>query len=149
MGSPVLVTISAGIFWLSRTCCARVRAAMIKSDFPEDSLMPSKVTFASHATANSPARRTARSACSEPSVQASIFTAMSPSLRAVVVACQQSIKHNAYSNQGQGNEGQANPGPDKELSERGADLSADGGAGVHDQRNQNVYVALQRVRDRT
>ena len=54
----------------------------------------------------------------------------------------------ACADQRQRNERQPDAGARKILRQRRADLRADGRAGVHDQRDQDVHVALQRMGER-
>src|SRR5690349_17189574 len=101
--------------------------------------MASKVASAWQPAAMAAPNRIACSACSEPSVQIRIFMSLCR------VARQQTMDEHRRPNERQRDECHTDALADKKLCEGGADLSADGRAGVHHQRDENIDIAFLSV----
>src|SRR5258708_6521527 len=101
-------------------------------------MMPSKVTSAWQAPAIVAPSRTARSACSEPSLQINILM---PLASFCGVSGQKAVEHEARSNQGKGDKSHANAQTAEILGQSGADLRAERRPGVHNQSDQDIDVA--------
>src|SRR5881394_4452450 len=118
-------------------------------DSPAASMIPSKVTSAWQPAAIAAPSLIALSACSEPSLQINIFIFKTfPDYSFSRMSAQQPMNDNHRPDQWKRNKGHADARPDKKLRAGGPDLRANGSAGVHDQRNQNIHIAFERVTDR-
>src|SRR5207249_4215487 len=111
----------------------------------ESSPMPKMVVSALFAAAMSPPKRTTFSAWLEPSLQIKIFTRV---LSFEMMAGDQAVDDDRRADERQRHERQPDARPAEIFRAHRADLRADGRAGVHHQRDEDVHVALHRVRHR-
>src|ERR1017187_1227945 len=146
-GRPALVINSALRWYSFRISCARRRACMTVSSWPVFSTMPKMDASAWHAAAINAPNRTAFSAWLEPSLQKRIF--MGVAILFEMVARHQAIDDQTGSEERQRHEGEPDADAVKILGQGRADLRADGRAGVHDQRDQDVHVAFEGVGERS
>src|SRR5882724_94679 len=102
--------------------------------------MPRSVVSARNGSANDAPRRVALSAAGIPSLQIKIFMA-----KLQFVTGHECVNDNGGADQRQRNEGEPNFRTGEILRRNRADLRANGGPGVHNERDENVDVAFDRV----
>src|SRR5438874_7804100 len=102
--------------------------------------MPRSVVSACSGPANRPPRRVALSAAGIPSLQIKMRIKLN------LVAADERVNHDRRTNQWKWHKGEPDFGPGKILGRYRTDLRADGGTGVHDERNQNVHIAFDGMR---
>src|SRR5919204_4574883 len=135
MGSPARTTSSNAILSVRSDSASFSRARRNAGSSAEASIMPSKVVFACKGRASNPAKSVAVSDAGLPSLQIKMFIANSQ-----LAARDQGINNDDGADQRQRHKRQADLRPGEVLGRNRPNLRANGGAGVHDQRDQNIDV---------
>src|SRR5438270_9998415 len=143
IGSPARTTISGEMPNRPSFSASLSRAS--RSDFssPDISAIPSKVVAAFVGAATSPPSRIGLSAGSVPSLQIRMR------IKLKFVTGHKRVNHDGRADQWQRNKSEPDFWSREILGRDRADLRPDRRAGVHDQRDQNIDVAFDRVTERS